>query len=363
MPEIKVKNVFLLLLVISLLPCYYALAEEEVDFGLSFPPIKNAKEIQFTIQEMKSLNISLVRISTDWKFREPEKEIFNWPPLDQRINSLYTNHISILLTITAVAPDWACTDRTSHGTGVFTNARDFRKYVQALLKRYKDKIDKIQFANEWDNPEWYPGTEKEYVQFNNILYDEVKNISPKIKVILGGLTRLYPVYMSRCVNKYPLSFKEMSLKPGIDLYERCDRICTKQFLKTRVEYVLKNAKYDMIDLHLYDDAENWKFYVKTITSIITKPVLVSEFGGPSSQFEIYSEEYHANRMLKYIDAIKTLPIMEAYYFNLIDNPQTYHENSGLMKANLDKKKAYYIFKNVTTGVQGRSSSKSLIEKG
>ena len=79
-----------------------------------------------------------------------------------------------------------------------------------------------------------------------------------------------------------------------------------------------------------------------VRQITAKPLIVSEFGGPSSAFEKYSQAYHARRLELYLLTLQSLPIEEAYYFNLVDNPATYHSRSGLFTVNRRKKEAFNI---------------------
>ncbi len=45
--------------------------------------------------------------------------------------------------------------------------------------------------------------------------------------------------------------------------------------KEKVLFVFNNAKYDIIDIHLYDDAENWHKYIDLLPK--DKPIIVTEF--------------------------------------------------------------------------------------
>lgn len=74
-----------------------------------------------------------------------------------------------------------------------------------------------------------------------------------------------------------------------------------------------------------------------------KPIVVSEFGGPNSEFENTSPDYQAMRMEYYINAIETLPITEAYYFKLVESDSSYHKDSGLFFNNLTMKPAHNVF--------------------
>ena len=115
--------------------------------------------------------------------------------------------------------------------------------------------------------------------------------------------------------------------------------------KARIDSVLTYAQYDIIDLHLYDDVEQWDEYYYDFADTVTRPILVSEFGGPNLNYEPYTLSYHADRVYEYIKKIDSIGITEAYFFKLIEggaNPA--HNGSGLLDSlNLLEKPAYYIF--------------------
>ncbi len=319
--------------------------------GISFPPVKTERELEFTFSKFKDLGINKVRFETKWAFREPKKGEFNWSPLDRRIDFFNKVGISMFLTVDATGPDWACKENNEK-TCTYKDLDDFRNFVGELSKRYSNKIDKIQFGNEWDNV--FVGTKEEFVEYSNIFYKEFKKNSPETKVVLGGLTRSSFLYEDICLNNKKLNFSNLDIVNDLSDKELFDQvkneICVERKEKMErtykdVLYVLKNIKYDLVDLHLYDDAENWNLAVENLIKKINKPLIVSEFGGPNPEFEKYSDEYQVERVKKYIEVVKSLPIEEAYYFKLLDSANSYHDKSGLIKEGGKKHKpAYDIFK-------------------
>ncbi len=323
----------------------------EILAGISFPPYSGRREIGFTIRKMQELSLDRMRLDVDWRYREPEKGVFYWKPMDLRMEKAHENHIALFLTIPSQAPPWAALPPGKDGSSRF-DEEALKHFIEELLLRY-DNIEKIQFGNEWetdhpDSPAYgdYDSI-KQFVLYNNILYDSVKRLSPETQVVLGGLTRTYPM-MEAFVQegRYP-DFSGLELAKGATeeyLRGRIDKIAgdyKARDVKGNVEYVLKNARYDMIDIHLYDDPENWSEYLSVLPE--DKPVVVSEFGGPNSEFESTAPSYQAKRMADYIAAIEGLPIVEAYYFKLVDSDLSYHRDSGLYRANLRPKPAKDVF--------------------
>lgn len=305
-------------------------------FGISFPPVKNQKELDFTFTKLQDLGIGKVRFETNWKFREPKRGEFNWDPLDRRIDFFNEHKISVLLTIASDGPEWACGERNEESC-VFKSKEDFRKFISMLAKRYANRIDRIQFGNEWEMK--FVGSAEEYIEYSDIVYEEVKRNSPQTQFVLGGLTRSAVLYEELCLNETKLDFSKLELlenKTSDEMFSFMKkRMCEKSRDKYEIAYratnfVLEKARYDLVDLHLYDDAENWQVYVERLKKRTKKPLIVSEFGGPSPDFEIYSDEYQAKRMEVYIKTMQKLSIEEAYYFKLVDSPRSYHAKSGII---------------------------------
>lgn len=324
----------------------------DIDVGMSFPPYSNSGQIDFTITELKKLAINRIRIAIDWRNREPEQGSFYWDPMDLRMNTALENNISIFLTIGSLCPNWARLSYGSDGACIM-DENALQTFIEEILVRY-DYIDKIQFGNEWESGTAEGGTAytdrnsiEKFVIYNNILYDAVQKLCPDTKVVLGGLTRIYPIVEYFVQNgSYP-SFTGIKLANGATikhLESKIDKIkivYDSKEIKQNIEYVFEHANYDILDIHLYDDPANWLEYLTVLPD--NKPILVSEFGGPNSEFENTSPSYQAERMQYYIDSIEQLPIIEAYYFKLVESDTSYHKDSGLFYNNLRMKPARNVF--------------------
>ena len=330
---------------------YAVYGATDIVAGMSFPPFANARQIDFTLRELKKLAIDRMRIAVDWRIREPLQGDFNWEPLDQRMQAAQENNISVFLTIASVGPDWACLPPGSDGACLLDETA-LQTFIEALLVRYPN-IDKIQFGNEWeagsaDGTAYIDQDSMEkFVTYTNILFDTVQQFSPDIDVVLGGLTRTMPIVEYFLKNgRYP-DFSGISLVRGVtgqDLRDKMDTIKADydaKGIEQHIAYVFQHAHYDMIDIHLYDDPENWPAYLSVLPA--DKPIVVSEFGGPNSEFENTRPDYQAARMEYYIDAIEALPIIEAYYFKLVESNASYHQDSGLFFSMLRMKPARNVF--------------------
>ena len=343
MKKLALLHVFLIaLMVMTINSCKTELVHRNTDIclnsiglGISFPPIKDETQRNFSKEQFDKLGVTKIRFAENCVLREPTQGNFNWQPLDDRINWVNENNYELLLTIQSDIPSWSENKQA-----------DFTNYIQLLLQRYSNKISKIQFGNEWDTQ--YEDSMDEFVSLNNILWDLTKEISPNTKVVLGGITRAVPIIEIYCENGLTLDFSDMEFSNGLSVEKLFDKInqnlCGSD-IKQNVLYVLQNAKYDILDIHLYDDVSNWNDYVNVISEIIPDSIqiIVSEFGGPSSEFENIDQQYQAKRLEKYLNVISNLNIDEAYFFKLVDSEDAYHKNSGLFDKNVNKKLTYDVF--------------------
>ena len=313
------------------------------EIGLSFPPVTQYPEMEFTLPHLERLNVNKVKYSENWKFREPLQGSFSWGPLDKRLAYISDNNLSLMLTILTDGPDWACSDVANTNNCVFESEDNFRTYISTLLQRYANQISQIQFGSEWDNIDIYPGTSEDYVRFFNIFHDEVKKHSPDTEVVLGGISKLYPIGVLANMGA-SLTFDQLAIIDLVAVNEYVSGLASrKDTVIPRVEYVLENATYDAVDLYMYDDFENWGKYTYALQQKTTRPIIVSEFGGPHPEFESDTDAYQAEMLFQYLETIKSLPIKDAYYFKLVDNYSSFHEKSGLINIMLEEKPSYEVF--------------------
>jgi len=345
--NVKLKSILVIVLVFEMGIIY---AQDtcltNLTLGISFPPVANNTERTYTKIHLDTLGVTKIRFAENWALREPVKGNFNWAPLDDRINWAYNNDYEILLTIQSIAPNWACSSVQNGQSCVFDDNNDFKKYIDSLLTRYSGKIAKIQFGNEWQSDFWYAGNAENFIAANNVLFNSVQIHSPFTKVVLGGFTTISLRFLAGC-NGVVSSFYDDDgiFYDSTYLITNCPTPLI-QNVRNRIDSVLQLAQYDMLDLHFYDDAEQWDEYYINFSDTITKPIIVSEFGGPNMNYETYSDSYQTNRLYLYIKKLDSLQLKEAYFFKLIEgtsNPA--HSTSGLISdTTLIEKSSYYLFK-------------------
>jgi hypothetical protein len=186
------KKITLTILTLFYFGCFWGqnntcLVNSEI--GISFPTVADASQRSFAKTHLDSLGIKKIRFAEEWSLREPTQGIFNWGPLDNKISWVINNNYELLFTIQSNGPVWACGQQNTKSC-VFLNNNDFKNYIDSLLLRYPNQIDKIQFENEWQSDFWYVGNAQEFIDANNILYNSVKTLSPSTKVVLGGFTTI-----------------------------------------------------------------------------------------------------------------------------------------------------------------------------
>ena len=271
----------LLLAVLFVTPTLFGQSDTcllQAELGISFPPVANQMQRDFSQPLLNELGVKRIRIGEDWSLREPTPGSFNWGPLDDRLAWAAANDYKILLTIQSRGPAWVCGAQNGQSC-VFSDNADFRNYLDSLLTRYPNQIDKIQFGNEWQTNFWYVGNASEFIASHNTLYDAVQMHAPTTDVVLGGFTTSSLRFLAGC-NGVIDSFVQDDgiLVDSTILATNCNSP-TFTAASQRIDSILGQTNYDVLDLHLYDDVELWPALLENFTDTITKPIIISEFGG------------------------------------------------------------------------------------
>ncbi|MBU1202770.1 glycoside hydrolase family 5 protein [Patescibacteria group bacterium] len=334
-------------------------------FGLN-TSMPSREALLYSLSKMDDLNIDKTRIWDNWILREPSQGQYDWSGLDLRINEIYNSGKEFILTIKPVGVKdgksaWYCDQKQANKDSCIFDIQyedDFALYIEAIAKRYTGKIAKIQFQNEWDSDYHFVGTGQDYVKYANILYEAVKKHSPETEVSLGSITKYPLLYLAGCQLGLLDTFyyKTGQLVSSSQRQAWCDNPDTIAMYE-RVAYVFKNARYDMVDVHFYDDPQYWDEYMEALGTLNTRnlPVIITEFGGPNAddtRIDAYDENVQASELQRYLDKIYELPVVEAYYFRLIEGEGEgiNHPLTGLMKliegnSTPVAKQTYEVFKN------------------
>lgn len=313
----------------------------QLELGMSFPPVTQAAHRAFTEQQLKALNIRKIRFAENWALREPKAGSYQWGPLDQRLQWAQEQGIDVMLTIQSIGPKWACDpQQRNQKSCVFKRPEAFKTYISTLLQRYPGQIHSIQLGNEWQSTFGFIGTAQEFVSYTNTVYKAVQRYSPTTHIILGGISSEALNLVAYCAEVVPRYYES-----HLDRYylpAQRDNYCQLEAVKKgmhKLDHVIAQARYDVLDLHLYDDAENWPLYVQAFTERLPQhrrklPIIVSEFGGPNlSREPDYSDDYQAQRLSVYLQVLEQLEIGSAYYFQLVQSEDAHpsHLESGLFR--------------------------------
>lgn len=264
--------------------------------GLAFPGADTAN-----YQKLKDAGISVARISASWKYIEPANDQFKFEKLDSQIKALHGLGITPFITFESTAI-WGTQDERD----LVKNARpldlnDWRDFVSTVVERYDaDGVDDMeglsqpvhfyQVANEFvgdDNKSGgWAGTPDELKEFINTSYRAVKVADENSLLVMGGLASMVVDIMLVTYEResWPLeqswsetSKSEMSIKDA-----RSWKV--KNIAREKIRNVFRDAKFDLVDVHLYGPENRDPARIKALAELGGEPVISSECGGPSLDY-------------------------------------------------------------------------------
>lgn len=326
-----------------------------LDLWVWFPPMRNIDEINQSIANINNVWTKDIRISELWNLREAQKDVYNWDALDARINSFYNNGTKILLMIEATWPDWLNSTWSHTEAATLT---EFREYVNLLLTRYGDKLEWIGYWNEWNwiIDEDFQWNVDAYVSYANIIYDEVKKLPTSTRpwVVLWPYSWLpYVAYDQWLISDYKMEWQDVL----VNLVSAYKQLPYEERASRLVEEVLSKAKYDVLNIHLYDTYYQWKEYVQAFQNINFQikwkkfPIVVTEFWWPYPQhlyniLWIPSQELIATRLMSQVSTIAQIDdIKVAYLFKLTAGKRDIaHPDSYLFGSNNIPTYSFFVYK-------------------
>lgn len=334
-------------------------ANSPLELGLAFPPLGldevpalKQSLLDFSVAQMQDLHLSSLRMSEDWAEREPRPNSYDWPPLEQRLEALTKAQVSVMLTIQSNGPSWRCNTQYEQGC-TFSDLNAFSAYVQTLLKRNGERLQRLQFGNEPLSLKNYPGSAAEYLLAWQSFAESVRKINPDLELVLGGFSAQSLDRLAFCHEKQAMRIYTAKRYYTPDNREEFCQQDTVIGQTQDLVRLLQEADYDTVDLHLYDNAEYWPLIYNSIRKLAPgKRILVSEFGGPNPNYEDQSEAYQAQRLKVYLETLRQLPGLEAaYYSQLVPTAEgnSEHPNSTLYYDALPPrpKAAYETFKDIS----------------
>jgi len=129
--------------------------------------------------------IGLHRTSFDWDRIEWAKGEFDWRRMNTQLSILGAHDIgSIGLLWTDLPPNYS-----TGGHARPTDMEDWGRFVEATVRRYRDRISRWELWNEPDTG-FYKGTLDEYRELLKTTYRSAKKADPDCLVSCGGMTPL-----------------------------------------------------------------------------------------------------------------------------------------------------------------------------
>lgn len=336
---------------------------DPIIFGISFPPMQPSDLKLFTSPMLNELGVKDIHYMEHWDSREPTQDQYDWTASDSRFETIMQNDIVVNLTLNAVGPEWNCEEGTTTDHYCqFKDDEEFRQFVRDYLNRYHSYIDTLQFCNEWM---WtFEGTKEEYVELNNIVYEELQQINPSVHFALGSVAISKSNF---------LALSEELLGAGADFVSfyvdeagnpfQCDGTPIsydptdlEKFDET-LNYVLVNAKYDELDIHLYDDFWNWDEYetawrnrMQSLGLNRNIEIIVTEYGGPHPECEDgFNQDFQAQRLAEYMNTLWDSGLKKAFFFKPFgcEGEGCAHPNSSLYESSpiilAQKKPTFYTY--------------------
>jgi len=136
----------------------------------------------------KSLGAAWAKQQVEWALYEPVQGTINWAPIDEMVDALEAQDLSILLSVTS-APSWARDSDQEKGPP--TDYQTYADFVGALAERYQDRVTAYEIWNEqnlrreWNTPRGISAAS--YVEMLRLAYTAIKTVDPTIIVVTGGL--------------------------------------------------------------------------------------------------------------------------------------------------------------------------------
>lgn len=273
--------------------------------GLSFP----GSQVRY-YPYMADAGIGVARIAVTWNLIEPEPGRYNWRGLDERVGTLLRLGIQPFLTFESQS-DWGTRPETrAVKNGAPIDLDDWRRFVGRVVERYDGdgqddmpglagRVRYYQAANEWESPEnpsggWI-GSGKELIALIDATHDAIKAADPRAVHVLGGIASFNMDVLLVALDRADFPVQQRWSARSATVFDR-RRIKSPEIaalIRERVLPVLRDARYDMADAHLYGPESRDPARLALLAELAGRPVLSAECGGPSRDYGgEYTPESH-----------------------------------------------------------------------
>ncbi|HYI36517.1 MAG TPA: cellulase family glycosylhydrolase [Thermoleophilaceae bacterium] len=178
---------------------------------------RSPAQVRRSLRRMAALGVDRVRITASWYQLAPARDQRRRPSfdaadpnaydratlgrLDRAVNGARAEGMKVMIDLGFFAPRWAVTRGGENGRNVWRpSVREYRLYSRAMARRYRGKV---RLWTTWNEPNhrvflrpqwvrsgdrWRPVTPHLYRRLHNAAYDQVKAVSGRNRVLIGGLS-------------------------------------------------------------------------------------------------------------------------------------------------------------------------------
>jgi hypothetical protein len=166
--------------------------------------------IRGDMELLKRTGINLLRISFGWDGIETEKGKFEWGFWDDYVRMAVDDYGITLIPYICYTPRWNSTgDSTNYWNHTPVDYDEFGKFVEVLVKRYKDRIKTWELWNEPDIREYWSGNAGDLARLTKIGVQAVRRADPTAKIVLAGLAGHTEFTLSL--------FRDYGISPYVDI--------------------------------------------------------------------------------------------------------------------------------------------------
>ena len=142
---------------LAALICAPALAQNNVGINAHLPADDE-------LDAIADLGVQWMRIDNNWLQVEPRDGEFEWRHIDRVVNGAEARGVRVMMTL-AYAPAWAS---EGDADGVHSNnvprAGLYERYVEAVVRRYMDRVTHYGIWNEPNLDHFWEGTREQYLE-------------------------------------------------------------------------------------------------------------------------------------------------------------------------------------------------------
>ena len=130
-----------------------------------------------------------------WATDNPEPGKYSWGQTDEFISRAEQWGFTDILSAFCITPQWAGKPIEGEDRSVVSpggaappkSLKDWRTYLEAVVKRYQGRISGYSVWNEPASPQFFTGSPKQLAEMTQILYQVVEKQDPEAYVLTGGM--------------------------------------------------------------------------------------------------------------------------------------------------------------------------------